>query len=118
MKGSGESDTHWRSVDETLERGRGGFKRFMIASNESSTDYYNTCALRCNTLSRHCVALSCLCTSLLLQRASKVRCRGQMWLQLITCGSSARQVRAHVCNCERMRGSVWACVCGGGGLTI
>lgn len=52
MKGSGESDTHWRSVDETLVRVREGSKRFITASNESSTDQFNTSARHCNILSR------------------------------------------------------------------
>lgn len=55
-------------MDETLVRARHGFKCFMIASNESSTDYFNTSARCCNILSRHFVKLSFLCTSITTTR--------------------------------------------------
>lgn len=41
------------------------------------------------------------------QQGKKRRRGGQMWLQLITCGSSARWVGAHMCECVCLR----ACVC-------
>lgn len=71
MKGSDESDTHGRSVDETLVGGKRGFKRFMIASNESNRLLQQECTSLQHSDTHHYVTLSFLCASLLHGRHNK-----------------------------------------------